>query len=138
MAGQLKASEKTLKDLENDSRTLEEHLTADGSHITLTGAMSDALLAVMDNRVRYGISVGTIAPHKPATGSVAADFAQLADNIPNSTVPSVRVDIRGTYRGLEGLNSYLAELRKQPVAIAYLKVEANTFELGIRVYGNNS
>lgn len=100
--------------------------------------MSDTLLAVMDNRVRYGISVGTIAPHKPSTGSSLAEFTQLADNVPGSTVPSVRINIRGTYRGLEGFNGYLAELRKLPLAIAYLKVEGTTFELGLRVYGNNS
>jgi hypothetical protein len=138
MAGQLKTAEKALGDLEKDSRTLEEHLVADKSRITLTSAMSDALLAVMDNRIRYGISVGTIAPHKPSQGAPVTDFAQLSDNVPGSTVPSVRIDIRGTYRGLEGLNGYLAELRKLSLAIAYLKVEGNTFELGIRVYGNNS
>jgi hypothetical protein len=138
LAGQLSTAEKALADLEKDSETLESHLTPDAAHITLNGAMSSTLLAVMDNRVRYGISIGTITPHKPATGAPTAEFSQLADNVPGSTVPSVRIDIRGMYRGLEGLNGYLSELRKLPLAISYLKVEGTSFEVGIRVYGNNS
>jgi hypothetical protein len=137
LAGQLKTAEKALGDLEKGSKTLEQYLKPDAARITLANAMSATLLAVMDNRIRYGINVGTIAPHKPSTGSTVAEFSQLADNVPGSTVPSVRIDIRGSYRGLEDLAGYLAELRKLPLAISYLKVEGNTFELGIRVYGNN-
>jgi hypothetical protein len=138
LKNQLAKAEKVLVDLEKDGRVLQQNLTPDSSRIELTNALSNALLAIMDNRVRYGIYVGSIAPHKNAVGNTSvAEFSQLAEVVPGSTVPSVRMNIRGTYRGLAGLTSYLAELRKQPLAIVYLKVAGNTFELGLRVYGNN-
>lgn len=137
LKGQLSKSEKTLVELDKDGQALEQHLTPDAARIPLTNALSNALLSVMDNRVRYGIYVGNIAPHKSAAGNASvAEFSQLSENVPGSSVPSVRMNIRGTYRGLEGLIGYLAELRKQPAAIVYLKVDGNAFELGLRVYGN--
>lgn len=137
LKGQLSKAEKTLVELEKDGSALEMHLTKDATLIPLSTALSDALLSVMDNRVRYGIYVGNIAPHKSAAGNASvAEFSQLSENVPGSSVPSVRMNIRGTYRGFEGLTGYLAELRKQPAAIVYLKVDGNAFELGLRVYGN--
>lgn len=137
LKSQLSKSEKSIVELEKDSQSLERYLKPDAARIPLNTALSNALLSVMDNRVRYGIYVGNIAPHKSAGGNAnAAEFSQLSENVPGSSVPSVRINIRGTYRGLDGLIGYLAELRKQPAAIVYLKVDGNAFELGLRVYGN--
>lgn len=137
MRGQLAEAEKTLIDLEKNGRVLLQNLNRDPSRVQLTTALSDTLLAIMDNRIRYGIYVGNLAPHKTASGnSSVADFSQLSEDVPGVSVPSVRMNIRGTYRGFAGLTGYLAELRKQPLAIVYLKIGGNSFDLGLRVYGN--
>jgi hypothetical protein len=137
LKGQLSKSQKTLLDLEKDGQALQQHLTPDATRVQLQDALSNTLLALMDNRVRYGVNVGNIAPHKSAgTNGGVSEFSQLSETVPGTAIPSVRLNIRGTYKGFEGLTGYLAELRKQPLAIVYLKVTGNTFELGLRVYGN--
>lgn len=136
LKGQVEKNRKTLVDLEKDGQALQAELRPDAAKIDMNVALSDVLLALMDNRIRYGINVGNIASHKAAAGNAAvAEFSQLAEVVPGSTIPSVRLNVRGTYRGYDGLTGYLNELRKHPAAIVYLKVEGSTFDLGLRVYG---
>jgi hypothetical protein len=135
--GKLLKAEKTIAGLEKDGQTLQANLTQDATPVPLNTALSNAILSVMDNRIRYGIYVGNIAPHKSGAGNAGmADFSQLSEKVPGSSVQSVRMNIRGTYRSLAGLTGYLAELRKQPAAIVYLKVNGDAFDLGLRVYGS--
>lgn len=136
LKGKVAKQEKKAKELLRDAKFMEENLQPDEKNIVLNEALADAVLSVMRNRLQYNITVGSITPHKNTGNSAVAPLEKLAEQVPGTKLKSIRFNLRGTYKDYTGLVGYLAELRKQPVAINYLKVEGENFELGIRVYGN--
>lgn len=133
----LAAEEKKLVQLERDAKILASSLTPDAELVKLEPAITNTVLAIMRNRVSYGVTISTIAPQKIGIGSgSASELAKMAEPIPGSKVQSVRLNMRGSYASYDGFSQYLSELRRFPASIVHLKVEGNTFEMGLRVYGN--
>ncbi len=64
-----------------------------------------------------------------------SQVSSLAEAVPNSTLHSVKVNITGTYETYPGLMAYLAELQKHPAALVRLKVQEQSFEVSLRIYG---
>lgn len=111
-------------------------LSPDQQNVALNEAFSELLIAVMQNRVENGIRVASVVPHKNPGNSGIAETSKLKELVPNTSVGSIRINVRGSYDNYDGLTNYVTSLRKLPVSVVYLKVEEQNFELGLRVYGN--
>ncbi len=128
---------KALAETEKAKSTLEQlqqSLEADKQQQSLDVALSGLLLDVFNRRVAHGISVATATPSKLG-GSSMSQVSSLAEAVPNSTLHSVKVNITGTYETYPGLMAYLAELQKHPAALVRLKVQEQSFEVSLRIYG---
>lgn len=132
----LASEEKKLNNLNRDARVLAGSLTPDEGPVNMNQAMTDTILALMRNRVAYGVHVASISPHKGMGTGTSNDISKMVEPVPNTKVQSVRLNLRGSYKSYEAFEAYLAEVRKLPTAIVHLKVDGNTFEMGVRVYGN--
>ncbi len=95
------------------------------------------MLDVFNKRVEHGVLIATASPAKAGGGGMS-QLSSLAEDVPGSTLKSVKVNITGTYQTYPGLLAYLKGLQKQPVAIVHLKVQEQSFEAAIRVYGSMS
>lgn len=124
-----------LKTAERTNKGVVSKLVPDQTQMSLTDALTSSLLTLMNNRTRYSVIVGNVAPHKSTGMTGAVDIDTLAEGVPGATLKSIRIDVRGTYANYLDFKDYLAELRKLPLSIAYLKLDRNTFEMGFRVYG---
>ncbi|MNR71660.1 hypothetical protein D3C71_22910 [compost metagenome] len=100
--------------------------------------MSELVLDIYNQRLRYGITVSTATPTAVSTGSSAAALDSLSQDVPGTSVKSVRLNVRGSYSDYQGLLGYLNKLQESPVSIVHLKVENQNFELGLRAYGRIS
>lgn len=109
-------------------------LTKDDKYLTLDQAVSKVMLDVFNNRVEHGIVIAIAAPAKVAGGGMSK-MSSLAEDVPGSSLKSVKVNLSGTYQTYPGLMSYLAELQKNPLAVVHLKVHEQTFEASVRIYG---
>lgn len=120
----------------NAFRVLSEELTPDEREVLLQPNFTELTLAIMNLRTVHGIEIGAIAPGKLSMNSSEHSLETLSETVPGSQVRSIKLNINGRYITYQSFREYLAELEKFPVAIVSLNMREDTFELGIRVYGN--
>lgn len=123
------------KQLKAAHATAETVLTQRAPTPKLDTTLSSLLVAVMKERLATGVNVSSLVPSKNVLAAEAASFEKMAESLDGSPLKSVRLNIRGTYQSYEGFLQYVSRLRELPVAVVFLKVEANSFELGVRAYG---
>lgn len=140
--GTIAVTKTAITKLENDVRELKKSRTVAQDLLqhqaeapTLDTAITNLLVAVMRERLENGISVASVLPAKNVLASESATFDKLADSLDGTTLKSARFNVRGNYTSYEGFLNYVAKLRELPVAVVYMKVEANSFEVGLRAYG---
>jgi hypothetical protein len=103
--------------------------------LALDTVVSNMLVSVMQARLESRITVSAVNPGTNIATNGASPISALANRLESSDVQSARVNVRGTYEDYEGLLSYIEKVRKQSVAVVYLKIEGQQFELGLRAYG---
>lgn len=111
-------------------------LTPDAERIALEKSISAVMLEVFNQRVEHGVSIAFATPAKLSSGGNVSKLDTLTEDVPGTTVKSVRVNVSGTYATYLGLLGYLKALQGLPVAIVRMKVHEQSFELSLRVYGN--
>ena len=108
--------------------------SADGS-MPIDDAFSKTLIGLRRDAGDYGVSISAIAPHKKIGSSGLSSLQAMTEQVPSTSVKSVRINIRGSYTDYEGFMHYLTALKRYPVAIVFLKITGKSYELGIRIYG---
>lgn len=109
-------------------------LKPDDQVLNLGSAVSAVMLEVFNRRVQHGVSIASAAPAKMGGGSMN-QLDSLAEDVPNSALKGVKVNLTGTYETYPGLVAYLTALQKLPVSVVRLKVQEQSFEASLRVYG---
>ena len=130
--------EKKLKDAQQAQTSLENVLTEDKTPVVLDKAISEVMLAILNKRVEHGITVSYTTPAKLSTGGSISKLDALSEPVPGTKVQSVRINLNGNYQTYQGLLNFLKSLQGLPVSIVRLKVQDQSFELAIRIYGNES
>lgn len=115
-----------------DAETL---LTTTGAAPSLETTVSGLLVSVMSQRVEHGITVASMTAAKDSAGNEPAPIANLSDKAGSSELKSARFNLQGYYTSYEGFMAYLDVLRTMPVAVVQLRVEGNSFQVGLRAYG---
>jgi hypothetical protein len=126
------------KEADNAREELSAILHADKEHMSLNQSVSAVMLGVLNNRVQHGITVSFTTPAKLSGGGSITKLDSLAEDVPGTNAQSVRINISGTYETYQGLLGYLESFKTLPVAVVRLKVQDQTFEVAIRVYGNKA
>jgi len=126
------------KEADNAREELSAILKADTEHMSLNQTVSAVMLGVLNNRVQHGITVAFTTPAKLSGGASITKLDSLAEDVPGTNVQSVRINLSGTYETYQGLLGYLESFKALPVAVVRLKVQDQTFEVAIRVYGNKA
>jgi len=114
---------------------LSSSLKPDDKVLNLSEAVSAVMLEVFNRRVEHGVSIASAAPAKMGGGTMN-QLSTLADDVPNSALKAVKVNITGTYDTYPGLVAYLTALQQLPVSVVRLKVQEQSFEASLRVYGS--
>lgn len=125
------------KDAQQASETLvalQEVLKQDTAPQPLERVSSQALLNIYNMRTAHGVNVNQLSPGKLGA-SVDTPVTELAEDVPGSSLKSVKVNLTGTYTSYFGLLNYIKALQTGPVALTRLKVQDNSFEMSVRVYG---
>lgn len=135
LKGSVAKMTKEANDAKSSLQLLEEALKPDAKTLPLDHAVSATLLEIFNKRVAHGISVTSITPGKRAGGMDKGQLTGLAEDVPGTTLKSVKVNVDGTYRTYPGLMDYLANLQSGQVAVTRLKVQDQAFEMSLRVYG---
>ena len=128
-------TQQSVKEMTNASNVLGDSLQPDEVHVALEQALSEVMLTVFNERVLHGVSVSLVSPSRLTAGSGMARLDTLAERVPGTNVRSVRVNLTGTYATYQGLLSYMQEMENLPVAIVRLKIQDQSFEMSLRVYG---
>ena len=110
-------------------------LKPDAQTLPLQQAVSVVVLDVFNQRVPNGVTVSSATPGRLSISGAVAGLDSLAENVPKSSVRSVRVNIKGTYTTYQGFLEYVKALQAHQVSIVSLKVLDQGFELGVRVFG---
>lgn len=126
------ASERAYKEL---SEVLTEAYSSDTS---LQTRMSNLVLDIYNNRIANGVTVSTATPSKLGAAGMVSSVDSLAEVVPGTNVQSIRINVKGSYLNYQGLLNYVASFQRHPVSIVHLKVEGDTFHLGVRLYGQIS
>lgn len=123
---------RTLENLD----ALQELLAADTGtdKVELQAAVGNALLQAYNQRMPHGVSVNQLTPGV-INGAPVSEVTTLAEDVPGSSLKSVKVGLMGSYATYEGLMSYLKAVQSGPVALTFLKVSDSTFEATLRIYG---
>ena len=141
-AKSLSVAKSDLSKLEQDERSVKQSsnevlrlLKTPSEAPALDTVVSGLLVNVMRLRLENGITVSAVNPAVNVATTGSSPVSALAKKLESSDVQSARVNVRGTYDNYEGLLTYIEQVRKQSVAVVYLKIEGQQFELGLRAYG---
>lgn len=80
------------------------------------------------------IDINQTVPEGVATGSALRPVSDLVQRTA-ARVPFIRLQVKGQYRTLQGLQKFTQTISQGYVSISKLKVERDTFELDLEVYG---
>lgn len=80
------------------------------------------------------IDINQTVPEGVATGSALRPVGDLLQKTA-AGVPFIRLQVKGQYRTLQGLQKFTQAMAQGYVSISKLKVERDTFELDLEVYG---
>jgi hypothetical protein len=116
---------------------LRESLTPSEAEYPLENTTSEVILLLLNNRTEYGVNLANVVPERSTSGDMVG-IDELSEEVPGMSIKTVKVNITGTYDYYTGLVDYLNNLQKMPVAITRLKVQDNTFEASIRIFGTQS
>lgn len=116
-------------------QSLQEELVPDIHEHRLDEVLAAVMVSAQNARVEKGISLASVTPDRAAGGSQMADIGQMAEVVPGSALKTVKVNMTGTYQTYKEFLEYLVDLKRHPLSIVRLKVEENSFELSIRIYG---
>lgn len=130
----LKAARASAQKSEQTELALRDTLVPEAETVKLEQAFSAVLLDVYNLRARYGVQIATATPAKLGTGNMTV-LTELIDDVPDSSLKSVRINLTGTYETYPGLMDYLKALSEHPTALVRLKVQERGFEASVRVYG---
>jgi hypothetical protein len=127
-----------LRELSTSKAAVQNVLVTPAEAPTLDFSLSSLLVQIMKERLNSGISVSSVLTSKNVSASEAASFDKIADSLDGTPLKSARLNVRGTYQTYDGLMGYVAKMRELPVAVVFMKVEGNQFELGLRAYGTEN
>jgi hypothetical protein len=114
-----------------------EGLTAGTPAVALEELMPKVMLELFNQRAAHGVSLSMVTALKGGTGQVL-EVRNLAEPIGDTSVKSVSIKVTGTYKYYTELMDYLKQIQKMPVAVSRLRVQDNTFEMTLRVFGTLS
>lgn len=135
LKGSLTKMNKEMADAKASLTILSEKLTPDAKTLSLGSAVSATMLDAFNLRVPDGITLTGMAPGKQGGGTDMRQLTQISDDVPGTSLKSVKVNLTGTYKTYEGLMAYLEALQKGPVAVSHLKVQEQSFEASLRIFG---
>jgi len=126
--------------LQNEQALLEElraSLTPSDEEHPIEKTVSQVVLTLYNNRTKYGVNLANVVPERSTSGDMMG-IDELSEEVPGMSIRTVKVNLSGTYDYYTGLVDYLKSLQSMPVAITRLKVQDNTFEASIRIFGTQS
>lgn len=138
VAAKTKLSSVKTKEMQQkkESQELAGLLTNQNEPETLYTAVSYALLSLQAMQETHRVNLGSITAGKSAgRGKTLADSSE---KLGGANLNALRLLIKGTYKEYEGLTQFIEAVRDMPVTITHVKVERNSFELGLRIYGTVS
>lgn len=119
----------------NRSEQLVRELAANSqSTLRVDEALAKSMLEVYNNRVNFGISLSLVAPGKSGNNGMT-DIGQLTEDVPGTQLKNVKVNLTGAYTSYPELIGYLDSIRKHQGAVVHLKIQENSFETSIRIFG---
>ena len=126
---------KDLKATKSSAAALSE-LSADPKTVSLDSATTQLMLKVFNGRTIYDINLAQTSTGKIQAGAAIAAIDKASELVKGTNLKNVRVTMRGEYQNIEGLESFIESLRKDlPVAVVFLKIQDQQFELAVRVFG---
>lgn len=135
LKSQAAAASRDMSAAQESLGSLQELLKADEAPQVLDQTTGQTLLAIYNLRMPHSVTVNQLTPGKLGA-SVDTPVNDLAEDVPGSLLKTVKVNMTGSYTNYHGLLNYFNELQAQgPVALTRLKVQDNTFEASVRVYG---
>lgn len=102
---------------------------------SLETVFGKAIRMLNANRLESEVSVSNVLAGSGGRTSGAVELDRLASQVPGTSIKTLRINVRGTYRNHSKFLDYLEALRHEGMAIVHLKVDGSNFELGLRVYG---
>lgn len=115
---------------------LKDVLTPDTGPQALDSVTSHALLSIYNLRTAHGVTISQLTPGKLGA-SIDTPVNELAEDVPGTSLKSVKVNLSGSYSSYFGLLNYMQAMQTGTVALTRLKVADTTFEASFRVYGLN-
>lgn len=125
-----------LKEAQDAQLELAKSQRPDAARVSLDAAVSATMLEVFNQRVAHEVTIAYATPAKLSAGGSVSKLDSLSEDVPGTSIKSVRINVSGSYATYQGLLGYLKSLEALPVAIVRLKVQDQSFEVGLRVYGN--
>lgn len=136
LASDITKLKKSLSDAQQATSQLENSLKKDAQYGTLDKTVSASMLEVYNQRVAHGIALSYAVPAKLSSGGGISSLSTISEAVPGTKLKSVRVNMSGSYESYQGLMDYFNALKSQPIALVGLKVKDQSFEAGLRIYGN--
>lgn len=136
MQGTLAKTTKEAKDAQASLAALDAILVADKKPLLLDSAVTSTMLDVFNLRATHGVTIATAGPAKVGGSGGMAQLTMLAEDVPSTSLKSVKVNVAGSYNTYQGLMAYLVALQAGPVAVTRLKVQEQSFDLSFRIYGS--
>lgn len=134
-ASQASSAQREAQKLKDSLVVLEDVLRKEASAQRLQETTAKALVAVYNLRSSTGVNVNQMTPGKLGAG-LDTPVNELAEDVPGSSVKTVKMNMVGNYTSYAGLVAYFEQLQASgPIALTRLKVSERSFEASIRVFG---
>lgn len=100
----------------------------------LEARLSETVSLLHRQAKRNLIDLNQITPEGVATGSALRPINDLVQT--NAAgLPFVRLQIKGQYKSLQGMERFTSAIAKGFVSISKIKLDRDTFELDLEIYG---
>jgi len=94
------------------------------------------LSAARDESTKHMLMLDSIGNPNRSVSGEGQVLTKLYEPVANTeSIKKIRLEMRGTYRSYPLLKQYLQRLREFPIAITYLKLGNQQFELKLDIYG---
>jgi hypothetical protein len=135
LRGTLAKTTQEAKDAQTSLVALTEILKPDEKTLSLDRAVTSVMLDVFNLRVPHGVTVSTAGPSKLGGTGTMVQLTTLAEEVPGTSLKSIKVNIAGSYKNYNGFVNYLEALQQGQVALTNLKIQDESFDISFRIYG---
>jgi len=121
--------------VQQDGQELDSLLAGREQPLPLERTVAELILTLRHLQVENRIMIAAISPSVPAGHGTAQNLKAIAAPVGRSSLRTITLEVKGTYREYAGLNTFLTQLRRQPAAITHLAITGNSFQIQLKVFG---